>query len=123
MVLCNIECLLIESQINAKVIVILCVYRPPRGNIEIFLETMDQITSSLPLHIECVLAGDFNIDLLNTGNGNSLKFLNLVLPFSLLPTITRPTRISENIATLIDNIFITKPEGVGIIGKLDLFSV
>ena len=32
--------------------------------------------------------------------------------FSLPPTITRPKRIFENIATLIDYIFITRPEGV-----------
>ena len=108
----NIECLLIESQVNGKVTVFFCVYRPPRGNIEIFLQTMDQILSSLPLHVECVVAGDFNIDLLNTGNGNSSKFLDLMHTFSLIPTITRPTRIFENNGTLIDNIFITRPEGV-----------
>ena len=39
----NLECLLVESRVGDRVIVVCCVYRPPQGNIEIFLRTMDQI--------------------------------------------------------------------------------
>ena len=52
-----------------------------------------------------ILAGDYNINLLNleihseTGN-----FLNILFANAMVPTITRPTRYGEHCATLIDNI-------------------
>ena len=49
--------------------------------------------------------GDFNIDLLNTNNCNQL-FLNSLLSSGFYPVINRPTRIREESATLIDNIFV-----------------
>ena len=50
--------------------------------------------------------GDFNINLFNYESHNSTKeFLDIMLSFFLYPLITRPTRITGDTATLIDNIF------------------
>ena len=51
-----------------------------------------------------MLCGDFNIDLLT-----STSFLNTMYSLSLLPIISKPTRITGNSATLIDNFFINEP--------------
>ena len=50
--------------------------------------------------------GDFNINLLNneTHHGTS-SFLEIMFSNSYLPSINRPTRVTETSATLIDNIF------------------
>ena len=50
--------------------------------------------------------GDFNINLLNyTKHNNTKDFLDVMFSHFLYPVITRPTRITEYSATLIDNIF------------------
>lgn len=50
--------------------------------------------------------GYFNIELLKLDlNDNSNSFINLIFSSSFYPTISKPTRITESTATLIDNIF------------------
>ena len=49
--------------------------------------------------------GDYNLNLLLCNNDNRIDvFLNMLMSFSLLPLITKPTRITEVSSTLIDNI-------------------
>ena len=54
----------------------------------------------------CLIMGDFNINLLNI-NSNAFphEFLENFLTESFMPLISRPTRISNTSATLIDKIF------------------
>ena len=50
--------------------------------------------------------GDFNINLLNYDSHTpTFDFMNILLSNNCLPCITLPTRISNNSATIIDNIF------------------
>ena len=56
-----------------------------------------------------MLSGDFNIDFLNKDCNKSTSFLNTSYSPSLLPIISKPTRITDNSATLIDNLFNNKP--------------
>ena len=56
-----------------------------------------------------ILGMDHNNDLLKAhAHTTTHKFLSSIMDSGLLPTITRPTRITKNFATLIDNIFITE---------------
>ena len=109
----NIECMFVEFIVNKGRVLIGCVYRPPQCSIDLFFGKLDQILSSLPSYCECIVAGDFNINLLGPlENDNSVHFLNIMSSHSLLPTITKPTRIDVNTSTLLDNIFVTKPEDI-----------
>ena len=55
-----------------------------------------------------IIAADWNINFLNANiNPKIDQFLNNMLSFGLLPTITVPTRITERSATLLDNFFIS----------------
>ena len=57
------------------------------------------------------IMGDFNIDLLKTETSNfSHNFLWSLQSYYLMPTIDKPTRVHNNSATLIDNIFVTNPQ-------------
>ena len=59
--------------------------------------------------VKCILAGDYNINLLNHfSNNDTGNFVNNVFDMSVLPMIKRPTRYGENRATLIDNILSNK---------------
>ena len=50
------------------------------------------------------ILGDFNINLLNSDtHSNTSDFIDMMFATSFLPLINRPTRISDNSATLIDS--------------------
>ena len=72
------------------------------------IELVSTKTGQLPNH-ELILGMDQNIDLLKSEEHVSTrKFLDLILDSGLWPVITRPTRITQRSATLIDNIYISK---------------
>lgn len=78
-----------------KNIIVSCVYRSPGSNIDTFKEWMEETFTKTSQKV-MFICGDFNIDLLNPNNHNSL---------GLYPQITRPSRITSHCVTLIDNIF------------------
>ena len=52
---------------------------------------------------------DHNLDFLKSKkHPNTQSFLEFNLDSDLMPTITRPTRVTQKSATLIDNVFISK---------------
>ena len=55
-------------------------------------------------YVSCL--GDYNISLLNYDtHGPTQEFADLLYSHSLLPCITKPTRVTAKSASLIDNIF------------------
>ena len=90
-------------------------YRHPNQFIKNFSDsiesTLNQISSK---NIPCILAGDFNINLLNheTHQGTSDN-LNTMLLNNFLPMLLSPTRINRISSTLIDQIYFFQ-------GKLDV---
>ena len=59
----------------------------------------------------CYFMGDFNIDLLQSETcGIANKFSEQLFTSSFCQIITKPTRITEHTATLIDNTFINNIE-------------
>ena len=55
-----------------------------------------------------ILAGDFNINLLNQSHFDTENFINMLFSYSVFPVIEAPTRYSDSNMTLIDNIFTNK---------------
>ena len=54
---------------------------------------------------KCLLAGNFNVILLNYDNHNDTnQIINTMYSYSFLPLITRPTRFTSSSATLLDYI-------------------
>ena len=65
--------------------------------------------SNLRLKRDVVLGLDHNLDLLKSERHMTTQlFLERLADLNLLPTIVKPTRITKNSATLIDNIIISK---------------
>ena len=89
-------------------------YRPPNTDIDIFLKDLEIILKKLDCKElkgaeEILISGDFNINVLSHLNHSPTnRFLSLLLTHSFMPTITLPSRISDNSATCIDNIFSNK---------------
>ena len=90
------------------------IYRSPNDNnneqnVTTFVTELEPIIAALnDGNHELLIAGDFNINLLHINNCNKDhfdNFLYMLLGHSLFPKITFPTRLGENICSLIDNIF------------------
>ena len=96
-----------QSLLSVKDIIVGVIYRPPGGKLDSFYDAffpiIDRINSE---NRPCYIVGDFNIDLLNTSNKNGGNaFVNRMFSTGFGPRIDRPTRVTENTATLIDHIF------------------
>ena len=103
-----IESQFIELTPEAHSTIIGIIYRPPNDNYEQFKEALTELLRKLDLlNKKCFLMGDFNIDLLKIEeNPHANDFLNQMFSSSFYPLISRPTRITDTSATLIDNIFV-----------------
>ena len=85
-------------------------YRPPSTNISEFIKTFNtQIGKINTKEYEWIIGLNHNLDFLKQSvHLKTQEFLECILDHNLLPTVTKPTRISKTSATLIDNILISK---------------
>ena len=108
-----LEHAIIELKCKSKLLV--CnIYRPPNSNVQNFLSEFETIIRKIKneKHANLIVCLDHNLDLLKQDkHAPTRKFIELTTDLNLLPTITRPTRITHKSATLIDNIMISeKPQ-------------
>ena len=92
--------------------IICSIYRPPQSDPYIFNEMLcNRVLNAIGPLKNIILIGDFNINLFNPSNLNSVnEFLNSMFSFNLFPIITKPTRLNNNINainqfSLIDHIW------------------
>lgn len=90
-------------------------YRIPGTNLSDFNNEIENILSLLHSSLnyknaeEILICGDFNIDLMkHLSHAQSGNFLSIMLASSFLPVISIPTRVNDQNASLIDNIFTNK---------------
>ena len=88
---------------NAKNIIVLCIYRPPRGDSHKFLNEIKTVickNHEKPLF----LVGDLNINSLDYWkNPNVRDFINLISQ-NVFPLVNRPTRVTKISVTIIDHV-------------------
>ena len=103
------EFLTIEIKLkNRKNLIICNMYRSPSGDLERFLEKQNQILQKLNRHRskQILFVSDSNVDLLKYGRcENATKLVDTFSEFGFAPLISRPTRITNHSASLIDHIF------------------
>ena len=85
-------------------------YRPPNTDPTNFRIAINTISStSLKERKEIILGMDHDLDLLKSGiHKQTQLFLANLLEKNIYSTIIRPTRIFQNTASLIDNVFVSK---------------
>ena len=85
-------------------------YRPPNTDVNDFLNKFKSILNNIKRSgLEAIVGLDHNLDLLKQAvHAKTQEFLECILDQNMLPTVTKPTRISKTSATLIDNILISK---------------
>ena len=101
------ESIFIETSYpNNKPSIIGEVYRVPNTNTKKSLEYYESIIAKIG-NTNTIIGTDQNFDFLKIDScTQASELLNTYLASSLIPTITKPTRITHSTATLIDNILI-----------------
>ena len=106
----NIETLFIEiskEQLGLdKNVIIGIIYRPPSTDIEKFINHMIEILAIIKRKNQFVyLMGDYNVNLLNFDKHIlTSECLEMFYSYSFYPLINKPTRVTYQTASLIDNI-------------------
>ena len=107
-----IESQFIELTTKPKNTLVGIIYRPPNSKIDQFIECLTEMLQKLDLqNKKCYLMRDFNLDLLKIDENQYTKdFINQMFSSTFYPLISKPTRITNISATLIDNIFVNDLE-------------
>ena len=96
-----------ELKTETRNVLIVSGYRPPNCSVRSFIKEYSRLITSLKKcrHHEIIIGIDHNLDLLKANtHPQTNEFLELNLRKSLIPCISKPTRITHKTATLIDNI-------------------
>lgn len=103
----NVESIFVELETSkSKNIVIGQIYKPPDVDIIKFNDGMNTVLSKVNQEDKiCYILGDFNINILKSEiHCPTNEFLNMLQANYFFPAIDKPTRITRQSATLIDNI-------------------
>ena len=101
----------LEVKTRNKPIIIGSIYRPPNSNVCEFVSKLEQLIKKINLEKNkyIIIGLDHNLDLLKSSiHKQTNDFTEMLLDNGMVPTITKPTRISKTTATLIDNILISE---------------
>lgn len=100
----HFECCGIEiAQHN---LVIVCIYRTPKSNVEIFFNKLNELLHNLSNHKFCkklIICGDWNIDILKQ-NKNTFELLEILENHNIFVHIKKPTRNKSCIDQVASNL-------------------
>ena len=111
------EMLFVEVKFGTSNYIIGAVYRPPSACQSDFLTQLTQTLTMIGTTQKCYLLGDFNIDI-SLQQPIVQNFLDILHSFSFLSLIDKPTRVTHETASLIDNIFTNRHTQSHIAGVL-----
>lgn len=98
---CGLESLWISTVITGKKLCLGTLYRPPTTRLSNAVDELEDIVSSFLLeHDVLMFGGDLNINLLDMGHLDCIKFKSFLNQFNLFQVITSPTRLASG--TLLD---------------------
>ena len=114
------EMLWVEVVVGQNKIAIGTLYKPPKIPCGAFRGAYESLIHIYSKYEHTILAGDFNVNLLNNDSYESRVLSDsLIEPFSLTQKVTSPTRITNTSKTLIDLLLFTRPENVLFTGVCD----
>ena len=98
---------IVELKTDTRNILLVSGYRPPNCNVRTFLKEYKNLLKELKMNKnhELIIGMDHNLDLLKANSHpQTNEFLESNLNSSLIPCISKPTRVTHKTASLIDNI-------------------
>ena len=111
----DIESPFVGCTYNAKNFICGTIYRPPKGNISLFIEKIEFFCQYIFENFQnysVTIGGDMNLDLFKLdGNAYITEYYTVMNAFGYELVINRPTRVSNNSCTLIDHIWTKNSSG------------
>ena len=107
----DFESITIEIKTHNDSIFVCALYRPPNTNEKEFNKNYKRLLKRFSRNQldRLIIGSDHNMDFLkHEKHIHTRDFIEINLDYQLLPTVTKPTRITRTTSTLIDNIFIAK---------------
>ena len=103
---CHSESLWLKVLINNKPIIVGIIYRKPNTDVSEFQESLVDVLNDFKIDShDCILMGDFNIDLHNVTDQAPDNHISILQCIGLGQIISTPTRISLTRQSLIDHIY------------------
>ncbi|PNF35146.1 hypothetical protein B7P43_G09274 [Cryptotermes secundus] len=103
----DIEVCAIKINLSTSIICVISIYRSPDGNFQWFLKMIENILNNLyNVNINFIICGDLNINYLDNNCKKKQQFDTLLSTFNLTSVVNFPTRVQNEVATAIDNIFL-----------------
>ena len=105
----NFESMMVELKTHKESVYLCTIYRPPNSSEREFQKNYKRQLNKLSTQqiSRPVIGIDHNLDLLKHDKHRPThEFIEMNLEHQLIPTITKPTRITRSTATLIDNIIV-----------------
>ena len=111
---CEIDDIWVSLENNNKKTLIGCIYRHPKAEIgkSHFSNNLNEVLKNTKDSTTTIIAGDFNINLLDTQNNHVDLYLNTVLQNAFIPCVTLPTRVTDHSVSLIDHILVKTPKNL-----------
>ena len=104
----SLELLVVELTFIQGPLTLALYYRPPSSALN-FDDLEDAILSLSPSQLRnCVLLGDFNVDL-SCSSQMSIDLIAMLSSFHFIQVVNEPTRVTKNSSTTIDHIYLTTP--------------
>ena len=105
------EHVVVELKTDRDNVLLVSGYRPPNANYKVFIQEYTALLKKIK-KLKChkiILGIDHNLDFLKTHLHKPMnQFLEKNLELDLVPSISKPTRITRKTATLIDNVLISQ---------------
>ena len=105
----HVETIFVRFSVGARRYIVGNFYRPPGATVELFNTTVDEILREILSRFDSsyvMLVGDFNIDLFKVGRfSRYFDFYALMTSYGYTPLTLRPTRVTTQSFSLIDQIW------------------
>ena len=101
----NIESIWIELSLSKQRILCGFIYRPPNENVSWIDDMEVQLYKAKRTNYKLTMLGDFNMNLLKLCSHS--KWNMFIKSFDLQQLVTKPTRVTDTTATVIDHIYIS----------------
>lgn len=101
------ESLFVDVTFGKKIITVVEIYRIPNSSESVFNDDFGKLLAKISSK-SLILGSDQNLDLLK-GNIHkpTSEFLETIFACGLIPSVTKPTRVSQSTCTLIDNVYVS----------------
>jgi len=106
----QLECVGVDVSLSSSMsFTIICVYRKPSAKLD-FYEKFEKLLKYCTLNKETIIIGDFNV---NWNDKKARKHLKVTTDrHNFKQLIQQPTRITSRSETLIDLLFVNRPERI-----------